>query len=284
MINMGPLRKQGRLSALTRFLRPVTNGTAIQRANTYTYRTEHYMIATAQAYHPGEFGDQHHIWTATLSEQVSLFTTHPAKPLMLGNGPGNSPGYWVGNGRLPHCVQQENVVLCMYDLEDDPGFLEEDVADFTHAYFPKQLLDEVQIDGRYAFARHRDALLAFVTRYPLAYADGSQEDLIQKGKDGYWVFEASTVDKEGDMPTFVKRIRQNTITCNEGTLQYATRGNRLRVTFGGEFLVNEQVVDTQYKRFESPYAVSPRKPKTITISHGGHLLHLDFQQRLRSSR
>lgn len=105
VIDIDALRDYGLLPAVSAFLRPVSNGTAIQRANTYTYRTPDYMIATAQAYHPGTFGDQHHIWTATLSEEVSPFTTHPAKPLMFGDTPGNSPGS-MSESSCPHAPNQ----------------------------------------------------------------------------------------------------------------------------------------------------------------------------------
>jgi len=183
LIDIGPLRRYDLLAAVSLLLRPQSNGTVIQRGNTYTYRMPDFMIATSQAYHPGTCGDQHQIWTATLSEEVSLFTTHPGKPLMLGDTPGNSPGYWVGNGRLPHCVQHKHIVLCMYELDDEPGFLEQDVADFTHAYFPMDKLADVEIDGRFAFARHRNTLVAFVTRYPLEYAAGSgRPPLLKAGR------------------------------------------------------------------------------------------------------
>ena len=284
MIDIGPLREYGLLPMVSLLLRPQSNGSAIQRANTYTYRTPDYMIATAQAYHPGTFGDQHHIWTATLSEEVSLFTTHPAKPLMLGDEPSNSPGYWVGNGRLPHCVQHKNIVLCMYDLDDRPGFLEQDVEDFTHAYFPMDKLADVEIDGRFAFARHRNTLVAFVARYPLEYAKDSHDDLIQTGVDGYWIFEASTLAEEGSIQSFKQRIRSNAIVCRDRTLHYASNGESLQVTFGGDFRLNEAVVDTEYPRFDSPYAKCPRKPQSIRISHAGHHLDLDFHKRLRVSR
>jgi hypothetical protein len=284
MIDIDPLRRYGLLPVVSLLLRPQSNGTAIQRANTYTYRTPDFMIATSQAYHPGTFGDQHHIWTATLSEEVSLFTTHPAQPLILGDTPSNSPGYWVGNGRLPHCVQHKQIVLCMYDLDDEPGFLEQDVADFTHAYFPMDRLADVEINARFAFARHRKTLVAFIARYPLEYAAGSQDDLIQKGVDSYWVFEASTLADEGSMEAFQERIRSNAIACRDRTLQYASGGDSLEVSFGGDFLLNGAVVDTEYPRFDSPYATCPRKPRSVRISHDGHSLELDFYNRLRGSR
>jgi hypothetical protein len=284
MIDIDGLREYGLLPTVSILLRPQSNGSAIQRANTYTYRTPDFMIATSQAYHPGTFGDQHHIWTATLSEEVSLFTTHPAEPLMLGDTAGNSPGYWVGSGRLPHCVQHRNIVVCMYDLDDKPGFLEQDVADFTHAYFPMDKLADVEIDGRFAFARHRNTLVAFVTRYPLEYAEGSQDDLIQAGVDGYWIFEASTLAEEGSMEAFQERIRSNAIACRDRTLQYTSGGDSLQVSFGGDFCLNGSVVDTEYPRFASPYANCQRRPQSVRISCDGHVLELDFQKRMRVSR
>ncbi len=284
MVNIGLLRNHGLLPVISYSLNPVTNGTAIQRANTYTYRTPDYMIATAQAYHPGTYGDQHHVWTATLSEEVSLFTTHPASPMMVGGEPGNSPGYWVGNGRLPHAVQQENIVLLLYQLPDKPGFLEEDIRDFTHAYFPADLLTEVAIDGRYAYARHRDTLVAFIGRFPLAYAEGSREDLIQPGRDSYWIFEASTLEREGSMDAFQQRIRNNAASYDERTLRYESAGDSLQVRFGGDLMVNGHVVATEYPRFDSPYASCPRKPRTISITHGGQMLELDFYGRKRIAR
>lgn len=274
------------LPTVSRILRPVTDGSAIQRANTYTYRTPDYMIATTQAYHPGTPGDQHHIWTATLSEKVSLFTTHPAKPVVINGRENNSPGHWVGNGRLPHCVQDENIVLCLYDLNDTPRFLEAEVLDYTHAFFPEDRLTDIEIEGRFAFARHRNTLVAFIGRYRLAYAEDSNDEdsndeLIQKGKDGYWIFEASTVDKEGDIEAFKSRLRKNQVTCNGQTLQYESDGKSLQTTFGGEFQVDGQQVELEHPRFQSPYANVQRKPRTMKFSHDGHTLDLDFYERIR---
>ncbi len=283
-VDTDDLKKRGLLSKLSKTLRPVTNGSAIQRANTYTYRTPDYMLATAQAYHPGTCGCQQHIWAATLSEEVSLFTTHPSNPLTIDGVKGNSPGYWVGNGRIPHSVQHENIVMSLYEIPEQPTFLEKEVADFTHAYFPADKLDDVLIEGRFVFARHRNTLVAFVGRNPLSYAEGSRNDLIQPGRQSYWIFEAGTLAKEGSMEAFMKRIRGNAVDYNDRTLQYNSDGKSLRVTFGGKFLLNGDVVDTEYPRFDSPYASSPRKPRTIKISHGKHELELDFYGRKRESR
>ena len=78
IVNRKILKRSGLLPFMVRILNPVTQGIAIQRANTYTYKTKDYMLSTAQAHHPGAFGDQQHIWQATLSPEVTVFTTHPA--------------------------------------------------------------------------------------------------------------------------------------------------------------------------------------------------------------
>ncbi|MEM9658033.1 MAG: hypothetical protein AAF961_06705, partial [Planctomycetota bacterium] len=284
MVDIDLLKNYGLLPVVSRQLRPVSNGTAIQRANTYAYRTPDFLIATAQAYHPGECGDQHHIWSATLSEEVSLFTTHPAEPVTVDGVTNNSPGYWVGNGRLPHSVQHKNVVLSLYQLPQTPTFLEPSVADFTHAYFPQRRLEDVIVEGRYAFARHRGALVALIGRRPLAYAEGSDDDLIQRGRESYWIFEAASLEEAGDYASFRRRIRGNPIHYDEGTLHYESARAALCVRFGGDFTVDGEVVDTEYPRFDSPYVSSPRKPSRLQISHDGHSLELDFHDCQRDSR
>ena len=283
-INMDLLETLDLLPGISQTLQPISNGAAIQRANTYTYHTPDYMIATAQAYHPGTCGSQHHIWAATLSEEVSLFTTHPAKPLAVEGPLSKSPSYWIGNGRMPHSVQHKNIVLSLYQIPKDPTFLETTILDFTHAYFPEEKLEDVRIEGRYAFARHRNVLVAFIGRYPLAYAKDCRDDLIQPGRESYWIFEASTLDKEKSMDAFMARIRGNSVRYDDRTLQYDSGGgNSLRVTFDGPFLVNNKVIDTEYQRFDSPYATVPRKPQTIKITHGRHSLELDFYNQKRES-
>jgi len=53
-----------------------TNGTALQRADVYTYRTADYAMSTTQAYQPGAFGNQEAIFQLILDPGVSLFHNH----------------------------------------------------------------------------------------------------------------------------------------------------------------------------------------------------------------
>ncbi|MDN3639718.1 hypothetical protein QWY82_13010 [Simiduia curdlanivorans] len=284
LLNIGLLRRTGLLPTVSRMLELPTDGVAIQRANTYTYRTQDYMIATAQSYHPGSYGDQHHIWNALLANDVSIFTTHPAKSLAEKGALSASPGYWVGNGRLPHAVQHENIVMVMYKVPDKPSFMEKSIVHFTHAHFPKDAMDEVVIDGRYAFARLDHKYVAFTAKNDLAYADANQVDLIQPGAETYWVFEASTEQNDGSFAAFINRIKSNPVNFAPSQLSYESKHKLMQLSFGGDFIVNGALVETEYQRFDSPYAQAERRPRSITLSHADKSLFLDFYNGIREER
>ena len=279
--NLDVLKVTGALPAISRILNPVTNGVAIQRANTYTYRTADYMVASAQAYHPGTFGDQQHLWNALLPGGISLFTTHPAKPLTDEGALSGSPGYWVGSGRFPHVVQDENVVINVFQPPEGKGFMEKSVQDFTHAHFPTERFGEYVIDGRYAFGRSGDSYAAFIAGNPLELGEGTSDDLLQQGMDTYWIFEAGSVSEDGEFSEFIARIRANPINFQDATLTYESGGKTLHLEYQGDFSVNGDTQELQYPRFDSPWAQAPRKPATLRFTHGEHALELDFYNRKR---
>ena len=284
MIDLWILKVTGLLPTVSRILNPVTNGTAIQRSNVYNYKTPDYMLVSAQDYLPGGFGDQHHIWNATISDRLSIFTTHPAKALSDKGALSNSPGYWVGNGRNPHTTQYKNVVMSIYEIPKKKGFMEKHLVYETHAFFPKEAMDTTIIDDRYAFGKSGDVCFAFTAKNELQYADSSSEDLLQKGKETYWIFEISTLDKEGDFDAFMNRIKSNAVTFDKEKLSYQSNGENLNLKFKGDFKVNGQVQGTEFPRFVSKYATMQRKPETITISFEGKQLFLDFYKLKREIR
>jgi len=284
ILNYTILKKLGQFGLLpfiSRLLKPQTNGVAIQRANTYAYKTSKYTMGTAQSYHPGEYGHQQHIWTATLGSELSIFTTHPA--VMPGDAApiGNSPTYWVGSGRLPHSVQQRNVNLTIYVLPDKKGIMERKLLHFTHAYFPKAVFDEVRIESNYAFGRYRDVYVAFTAKNELHYAEGSTDDLVQEGKETFWICEIGTADEERDFERFIGRIESNTCVYDKKVLTYVSNGRTYRLEYGRDFYVDGKKVDTDYPRINSPYARVERGAKTMKFEYKGKRLYLDFDNGVR---
>jgi len=280
-VNITLLKKLGLLPLISRVLNPQTNGVALQRANTYTYKTDKYSLSTAQKYHPGEFADQQHIWQATLGKELSIFTTHPATPLTQEGAKSISPGYWVGSGRLPHSVQDKNVNMTLYVLPARRGFMEKALLQFTHAYFPREIFHEVVIDNNYAFGRYGDVYVALIAKNPLKYREGSTDDLIQEGRETYWICEISTKDDEGSFESFIRRIKSNAVYYRNKKLQYTTNNILYQLEFGKDFCINGQKVETEYPRLDSPYGIVQRKPEIIELEFNGKKLYLDFYNMIR---
>lgn len=193
MINIPVLHKLHLLPGLVRLLNPVTQGVAIQRANTCTYKTAYSMLSTAQAYHPQEFGDQQHIWQATLPDNITVFTTHPGAAFFEDNARNFSPSYWVGNGVNPHSAQAGNVSLSLYNVNVRKGFLEKQRPQFTHAWVPFSRFDAVHFTNGSTVlcARKGDSYLALLSALPMI--TGQENELVQKGKQAhlwyhsYWI-------------------------------------------------------------------------------------------------
>jgi len=283
MINITFLRDFGLLPTVSRILNPKTNGVAIQRGNAYTYKTEDFFMATLQNHHPGEFADQQHVFSVTLSPEVTVFHQHPAKA--IGEGAlSNSPGYWVGYGRFPHSVQDENVNLSIYSIPDKPGFMEDSLSYFTHAYFPTELFDEYDIEGQYAFARVGETYVALIGNEDLYLGQDivdttvqSTNDLIQEGAHTFWITEVSSSATDTSYAAFKTRIKDNKVEFDEASLQLSYESTKTHsLTYLGDYIVNNSIMDLEYDRIDSKYATVEREAQTMTISFNGYSLFLDF--------
>jgi hypothetical protein len=143
-------------------------------------------------------------------------------------------------------------------------------------------MDECIIENNYAFGRLNDVYFSFIAKNPLNYADNSMEDLIQKGVDTYWIFEISTAAKEGNFNAFMQRILKNKVQYENKGLNYFSNENNFDLTYKGDFKVNNEIQETEYKRFDSKYSVSSRKPENLTIQCNGYSLYLDFYKGIRT--
>jgi len=279
-LDFSVLKWSGFEPTLANLLNPQTDGVAIQRGNTYTYRTKNYSLYTVQKYHPGTYGDQHHISGMNVNNHFSIFHMHPALEKDVKN---QSPNYWVGYGHLPHAVQDENVSLSIYQIPAEKGMMEKDLLDYTHAYFPTELFDTTIIQQNYAFGKKGDVYAVLIGLNDITLREETTDNLIQKGKKTYWITEAGSKDQDGSFEQFYSRIRGNRIEFNPETLQltYHSNDNEYQLEFGDEFYVNGQVINTYYDRFDSPYCQEKIKPESVTIRHQGKSLHLDFHKMLR---
>ena len=229
--------------------------------------------------------------------------------------------YWVGYGRLPYSVQEENVNISIYTIPDKAGMLEPHIVDYTHAYFPVGLFDEVNLDHMadgYVFGRKGDtyimlramsngnATLSFKNDMPgvsaediatdmskikesvaeMITASGDlRYDLILSGGTAHaWVTELGSVEENGSFTDFVSGMLANECSFENMTVSYESGDNTFDVKYDRHFKINGVTIDTNYARYENPYVVggsTERGAKVMEFSFGGYTLTLNFDAATR---
>jgi hypothetical protein len=154
--------------------------------------------------------------------------------------------------------------------------MESGIQYFTHAHFPIQRFDKVDIDGNYAFGKTGDTYAAFISKNPLHYKEGTDDDLIQPGGNTFWVFEAGSKTTDGSYAEFKTRIKSNPVSFADNQLQYQSNEQTLNLQYKGDFSINSEVQSLEYPRFDAPYIKAEREPTTMEFNHAGHSLKLDF--------
>lgn len=267
------------------------NGFALQRFNNYTHMTEDYKLSTNQAYQPGSFGSQQSQMTASFPGGAVVYTSHPSRTDIYTQ----TPGYWAGYGVAPHAVQDKNVSMLIYELPKSITLAPAKVPDFTHTYLPEDLFENIIVEGKYAFAKVNNTYIALIGTSPLEYLDRDEDtlvsfihkttkrfDLVQTGRNQAWVYEISTLAEEGSFVNFMTRIKQNALSFDKNVLTYETRDRKMKATYKGDFVINDETQNTEYKRIESKYVVADRNSESFIIEHNGYTLNLDIANNLRT--
>lgn len=277
-VNIPLLRKLNLLPLVVKILNPATQGVAIERANTYTYKTEYYMLSSVQKYHPQEFGDQQHIWQATLPNQINIFSTHPGCPMFDDSARNFSPSYWVGNGINPHAAQDKNVLLLMYDLNARKGYLERKRMNFVHFYFPIEKFDEVIQKDQMIFGRVNDSYIGIISSLP--YHIENNDELIYHGKLSHFAVVLGDKFHYLSFDAFVKMLSISSFTATKKSLAF-TLDNSYLLKFKKEFYLNNKLVNTNFERYETPFVESPRNPKEFFIQYQEQKLYLNIEKIIR---
>ena len=266
--------------AVGRFIQPPSDGVAIQKGNTYTYKTRDYSVYSAQHYHPGTYGDQQHVAGMNISNAFSVFHTHPALEVNVKN---QSPNYWVGYGRMPDVGQDCNVSLAIYSLPAKKGMMEKSLLDYTHAWFPKENFDTVVVSGNYALGKKGRTYCALIAKNNLTFRKNTTNNLIQNGKKTFWIMEAGSETEDQSFDKFRQRILSNQCDFDSVRLilNYRSGGKQYRLNYGKDFLLDGKPVNTNYDRFDSPYCKAVRKADAITFELNGKSLYLNFDKMVR---
>ena len=128
-------------------------------------------VSTLVGYKPGSAGAQQTTMMLLLPGAVTVFTHHPLKDKVFHT----APGFWGGYGCAPHAVQDHNVCLLIHHIPKSITFSPAPMLPYTHTYLPEELLDEVRVEGRYAFARKGDTFIALIGASDFEYLEHNPE-------------------------------------------------------------------------------------------------------------
>jgi len=264
-------------------LRPVlekmsiaSEGAFLDGANTYTYRTENYMLSSVLDHRPGKIGAQKLSWKATLGHDAYIFTTFPGKV------PGGSPGKWTGTASNPRVAQHKNVLMAVYNAPLKLAIGELYRSPYSHAYVPKSAFDEVLRKGKWTFARKNDSYAALYSRKTPFYdpvGEYRQKELVALGLSNTWICELGSKAENGSFASFRQDILEAPLRFGNGRLEYGSPSIGM-TGFGrkGPFRVRGNVIPLRRDfRYHNPYLQVPRFSLKWTIRCKEHELILDYE-------
>ena len=158
-----------------------------------------------------------------------------------------------------------------------------DLLDYTHAYFPKTEFDTVVMDKNYVFGKKEETYIAFIGTNELYYRSDAKDDIIQEGKKVFWITEVGSRSEDASFFDFISRVKNNKINfdLDELDLVYHSKGKQYSLKFGGDFKIDEKIIDTNYKRYDSPYIQANKKAGILKFELNGKSLFLDFENLVR---
>ena len=255
----------------------LNSGSAGTGVNKVTYKTPDYMLCSAQDWHPGEFGYQQHIWQATLSPEVTIFTSHPS---CAAEDSSHRPNYWHGNVTMPRVAQWKDVMVALYNFADD------DWMGFTHAYFPVYGMDAYEIRDRWVFGRVGEGYVALAAANGLEFqrrGDNAYRDLRSNGTPNAWLCQMGRAALDGSFEGFIEKVLA--LPFQFGSLQVeftSLRGDPLRFGWQGPLLVNGEAQPLSgFKHYDNPYCTCELAAPVMEIHHAGNILRLLFKEHPR---
>jgi hypothetical protein len=240
--------------------------------NTLTRHTPDGMLSAAVDYRPGAAGWQEHLWQATLSPEVVVFTSHP------GNCQEDEiarPNFWAGSARLPRVALVDNTVICLYNLSLNGGL------GFTHAYFPAAACDEHVISGGWVFGRVGNGYVALGSDGDLQLTTRGRhagQELRSRGPGQVWLCRVGRAAEDGDFSTFCRQISQHTPQIEGLNVRWMTPdGHRLAFDWEGPFLVDGRPhLLSHFPHYDNVYTQTPMGADQMAIRHGDQQLVLDL--------
>jgi hypothetical protein len=239
-----------------------------------TYKTPDYMLCSAQDWHPGEFGYQQHIWQATLSPEVTIFTSHPS---CAAEDSSHRPNYWHGNVTIPRVAQFKNVLVALYN------FAQDDWMGFTHAYFPAHSMEAYEIHDYWAFGKVGDGYIALAAGNGLDFqkrGDNAYRDLRSPGTPNAWLCQMGRAALDGSFEEFMDKVQALPVKLMGTQVEFTTlRGDQLRFDWKDAFTINgEPQPLSGFAHYDNAYCTCELNAPMMEIRYDMDILRLHFQE------
>jgi hypothetical protein len=164
----------------------------------YHAKTADWAMGSAGAYRWFDWGYQETLVHARIgtNPDAQVWINHPGEVIHSGYG---RPSYWGGSASIPRCQQYRGLAVLVFDGQPEQ-------PDFTHAWFPAPMFDEVHLAGHTAAARAQGGALLIRAGGPLdMLREGPTTgcELRLSGRRGWWLLRAGAATS---LAPFVNRF------------------------------------------------------------------------------
>ncbi len=237
--------------------------------------THQYLLSSVQRYQPGGFGDQQHLWHATLPGGIQVFGTHPGSTQLVHDNQPTSPGRWIGNGINPDIAQHHNLLLAQYDLRQRKGMFEGRRNQAVHIHFPFVLFDQTRLGPNWVVGRRDEGYVAIVGTHH--FEQISETEIVQRGEHTGYAVVMGDDEEYTSLAGFLRQVKQYRVSLDGSRLMLSGVYGRYELNWRGDFRVNGRVMDANYPRYDSAAVHAPRNPSELTITGSADVLHLDWK-------
>lgn len=183
----------------------------------YTYKTNGYLMTSADGFCPGTAGHQENVFQLTFDAVAQLWITHPGERVWNGAG---RPSYWAGNGTLPLVNQYKGFAGILYDI--DPAH----PVDFTHVYLPTMEFDRWELEENWAFVQKGTAYAAIYCSNGLRLQESGpnqRRECIAEGRRCIYLVRAAENDEFAAFEDFCAAMRNAPLQADPVGLRYTFR-------------------------------------------------------------
>jgi hypothetical protein len=268
-------RQDARLPLSTSATDLPPSGGAWPRVQRAAYRTGDYLLASRQ----GDWAETGPaiLWQVTLGPDLLI---HGNQPACSSVHTACQQNYWCGNAAPARVAQWYDVLIVGYQAADDSPL------DFSHAYFPLALFDEIRLGVGWAMARKGNGYVALTATggVELVTSGRTAQRELRAAAEAIWLVQMGRAAEDGPFADFVEKVLAQPLTIAKDSLHYQTlRGKNLQFNSLGTPLGEALIVDgspqslTDFPHIESIYGGAASVPAmSVEIVYQEHQLRLDL--------